>query len=55
MLPNDYCRCHERDNTCPSKAVCQRYTTIPEPEVAQEIGRIKRVVAELYDIAGDAA
>ena len=26
MLPNDYCRCHERDNTCPSKAVCQRYT-----------------------------
>lgn len=29
------------------------YNVIPEPEVAAEIKRIKRVVAELYDIAGD--
>lgn len=28
---------------------------IPEPEVAAEYFRIKRVVADLYDIAGDAA
>lgn len=26
---------------------------IPEPEVAREYFRIKRVVAELYDIAGE--
>lgn len=31
------------------------YTVIPEPEVAQEVKRIKQVVAELYDIAGDEA
>jgi hypothetical protein len=30
------------------------YTIIPEPEVAQEVNRIKRVVAELYDIASAA-
>lgn len=29
------------------------YTVIPEPEAAQEVKRIKQVVAELYDIAGD--
>ena len=28
------------------------YLVIPEPEVAQEEKRIKRVVAELYEIAG---
>lgn len=26
---------------------------IPDPEVAREYFRIKRIVAELYDIAGD--
>jgi hypothetical protein len=31
------------------------YTIIPEPEVAQDVKRIKRVVAELYDIARDEA
>ena len=36
-------------------AIPPAYTIIPEPEVAQEIGRIKRVVAELYEIAGDTA
>jgi len=30
------------------------YTVVPEPEVAQEITRIKRVVTELYAIAGEA-
>jgi hypothetical protein len=31
------------------------YKTIPEPEVAEEEKRIKRVVSELYDIAGESA
>jgi len=31
------------------------YKIIPEPEVAAEAKRIRRVVSELYDIAGDEA
>lgn len=34
-------------------AIPPAYDIIPEPEVAAEYTRIKRVVAELYDIAGD--
>lgn len=34
-------------------AIPPDYDIIPEPEVAAEYTRIKRVVAELYDIAGD--
>lgn len=38
-----------------SHALPPIYTIIPEPEVAQEVKRIKRVVADLYDIARDEA
>ena len=31
------------------------YVVIPEPEVAMEEKRIKRVVAELYEICGEGA
>jgi hypothetical protein len=36
-----------------SHAFPPSYAVISEPEVAQEVKRIKRVVSELYDIAGD--
>lgn len=38
-----------------SHALPPSYTIIPEPKVAQEVKRIKRVVADLYDIARDEA
>lgn len=33
-------------------ALPPNYIVIPEPEVAQEEKRIKRIVAELYEISG---
>lgn len=35
-------------------ALPPEYKIIPEPEVAREYRRIKRVVAELYDISKEA-
>lgn len=36
-------------------ALPPNYIVIPEPEVAMEEKRIKRVVVELYEIAGEEA